>query len=114
MADKQYLAGKTGEELKELVAQYGMPRFTAPQIAAWLYRNRVKNIAQMTNLSKINREKLSADFERAEAGHIGGQKESVGRRNSQISFCRRREFHRNRLYSRPRACDIVCIVASRL
>ena len=63
MADKQYLAGKTGEELKELVAQYGMPRFTASQIAAWLYRNRVKNIDQMTNLSKINREKLSADFE---------------------------------------------------
>ena len=33
MTDKQYLAGKTGEELKELVAQYGMPRFTASQIA---------------------------------------------------------------------------------
>ena len=63
MVDKQYLAGKTGEELKELIAQYGMPRFTASQIAAWLYRNRVKNINQMTNLSKINREKLSADFE---------------------------------------------------
>lgn len=25
MVDKQYLAGKTGEELKELVAQYGSP-----------------------------------------------------------------------------------------
>lgn len=63
MTDKQYLAGKTGEELKDLVAQYGMPRFAASQIAAWLYRNRVRNIDQMTNLSKINREKLSADFE---------------------------------------------------
>lgn len=86
MVDKQYLAGKTGEELKELVAQYGMPRFTASQIAAWLYRNRVKNINQMTNLSKINREKLSADFEIGYTEPIEANRSED--RNSQISFCR--------------------------
>lgn len=111
MVDKQYLAGKTGEELKELIAQYGMPRFTASQIAAWLYRNRVKNINQMTNLSKINREKLSADFEIGYTEPIEANRRKTEQSNI---FCRRREFHRNRLYSRPRACDIVCIVASRL
>lgn len=86
MTDKQYLAGKTGEELKDLVAQYGMPRFAASQIAAWLYRNRVRNIDQMTNLSKINREKLSADFEIGYTEPVEANR-SEGR-HSQISFCR--------------------------
>lgn len=63
MTDKQFLAGKTAEELKTIAAAYGMPRFAASQIASWLYRNRVDNIDKMTNLSKANREKLAADFE---------------------------------------------------
>lgn len=63
MSDKQFLAGKTAEELKAIAAAYGMPRFAASQIASWLYRNRVDTIDQMTNLSKVNREKLAADFE---------------------------------------------------
>lgn len=63
MTDKQFLAGKTAEELKTIAAAYGMPRFAASQIASWLYRNRVDSIDKMTNLSKANREKLAADFE---------------------------------------------------
>ena len=63
MTQKSYLAGNTAEELTATVAAYGMPRFAATQIAPWLYRQRVKSIDQMTNLSTANREKLSADFE---------------------------------------------------
>ena len=63
MTDKQFLAGKTAEELKTIATAYGMPRFAASQIASWLYRNRVDSIDKMTNLSKANREKLAADFE---------------------------------------------------
>ena len=61
--EKKYLAGKTLDELNGIVARMGMPRFTAGQIAAWLYEKRVRNIDEMTNLSKQNRERLAAEYE---------------------------------------------------
>ena len=61
--EKKYLAGKTLDELSGIVARMGMPRFTAGQIAAWLYEKRVRNIDEMTNLSKQNREHLAAEYE---------------------------------------------------
>ena len=61
--EKKYLAGKTLDELNGIVARMGMPRFTAGQIAAWLYEKRVWNIDEMTNLSKQNRERLAAEYE---------------------------------------------------
>ena len=57
------MAGKTLDELNGIVARMGMPRFTAGQIAAWLYEKRVRNIDEMTNLSKQNRERLAAEYE---------------------------------------------------
>lgn len=48
----------TAEELKELTAELGMPKFTAGQIAKWLYTKHVKSIDEMTNLSKANRARL--------------------------------------------------------
>lgn len=57
------LLGKTPEELKEIVAEAGLPRFTASQIAQWMYVKKVKDIDSMTNISKAGREKLSERYE---------------------------------------------------
>lgn len=60
--DKEWLFGKTLSELTEIVTGLGMPRFTATQIAAWLYKKGVTEIDQMTNLSLKNRERLAETF----------------------------------------------------
>lgn len=52
------LLGMTVGELEKLVGELGMPRFTAGQIARWLYTGHVKTIDEMTNLSKANRARL--------------------------------------------------------
>lgn len=56
------LLGMTIDQLKEVAAEQGMPRFAAKQMAQWLYQKRVTAIDQMTNLSKFAREKLSHDY----------------------------------------------------
>ena len=61
--DKQWLFGKTLGELQEIVAEKGMPRFTAKQIATWLYRKGVGSIDRMTDLSLKNRETLQLEFQ---------------------------------------------------
>ena len=43
--------GKTLGELAEVAASFGMPRFTATQIAAWIYRKGALSIDEMTNIS---------------------------------------------------------------
>ena len=55
-SDKKPLLGMTIEELQTVVAELKMPKFTASQIAQWLYEKRVTGIESMTNLSKQNRE----------------------------------------------------------
>ena len=62
-SEKQMLIGKTLGELKVVVGELGMPSFTATQIAKWLYQQHVVNIDDMTNISKVNREKLKARYE---------------------------------------------------
>lgn len=62
MEDKQWLFGKTLGELQEIVAEKGMPRFAAKQIATWLYRKGVDSIDRMTDLSLKNREALQRSF----------------------------------------------------
>ena len=57
------LLGKNLEELKQLVSEEGLPGFTAKQIAQWLYVKKVRTIDEMTNLSKVAREKLSQKYE---------------------------------------------------
>ena len=49
-------------QLKEAVAEVGMPAFTAKQIADWVYKKRVVSIDAMTNISQKNREKLKEQF----------------------------------------------------
>lgn len=54
------LLGKTLDELQQITSQLEMPKFTAKQMAQWIYEKRIRQIDDMTNLSKANREKLVA------------------------------------------------------
>ncbi len=60
---KEKLFGKTLIELQELVTELGLPKFTAGQIADWLYKKNISSIDEMTNLSKNARELLNEKFE---------------------------------------------------
>lgn len=57
------LLGKTLEELQAVVLELGMPKFTAKQIASWIYEKKVFSIDDMTNLSLKNRELLKEKYE---------------------------------------------------
>ena len=43
--------------------ELGLPKFTAKQIADWLYKKDVSSIDEMTNLSKKARELLNEKYE---------------------------------------------------
>lgn len=57
------LVGMTLDDLQLVVKSLGMPRFTAGQIAEWIYQKKVGDIEQMTNISKKNRALLSREYE---------------------------------------------------
>ena len=59
MTSKSNLFGLSLEELQQLCAREGFPRFTAKQICDWLYKKRVDTIDAMTNLSLAQRARLS-------------------------------------------------------
>ncbi len=56
------LVGQTIEELKDTAKSLGMPAFTAGQMAKWLYEKGIKDIDEMTNISKANREKMKEQY----------------------------------------------------
>jgi len=60
---KTPLLGKTLNEIQGIVSDLGMPKFTAGQIAAWIYDRKVTSIDEMTNLSLKNRERLKENYE---------------------------------------------------
>lgn len=60
---KEKLLGKNLAELQEIVLSLGLPKFTAGQIAQWMYQKKVRSIDDMTNLSKAARAKLSGNYE---------------------------------------------------
>ena len=60
---KESLFGKTLPELQEIVVELGLPKFTAKQIADWLYKKQITSISEMSNLSIKTRELLSGRFE---------------------------------------------------
>ena len=72
------LLGKNLEELKKLVAEEGLPGFTAKQIAQWLYVKKVRSIDEMTNLSKAARAALSEKYEVGLSEYAGLQIYSDG------------------------------------
>lgn len=57
------LLGKSLTQLQEICATLGMPKFTAKQIAQWIYEKRVRSIDGMTNLSKAHRALLAQSYE---------------------------------------------------
>ena len=59
---KTPLIGMTMEELQDVCLQLSMPKFTAKQMAQWIYGKHVHAVDEMTNLSKGNREKLDSLF----------------------------------------------------
>lgn len=75
---KEKLLGKNLEELKKLVADAGLPGFTAKQIAQWLYVKKVRTIDEMTNLSKAARAALSERYEVGVTPYAGLQISSDG------------------------------------
>lgn len=62
MEDKTPLFGKTLSQLTETVSLIGAPKFTAKQIADWLYKKNVTAIDQMSNLSKKVRAELENKY----------------------------------------------------
>lgn len=75
---KMKLIGKNLEELKALVAEEGLPGFTARQIAQWLYVKKVRSIEEMTNLSKAARARLSEKYEVGVTPYAGLQVSTDG------------------------------------
>jgi len=59
---KNPLIGLTLSQLRDICANLGLPRFAAGQMADWLYKKRVTDINEMTNLSKAAREKLAQGY----------------------------------------------------
>ena len=60
--NRKVLLGLSLDELKAIVRDMGMPAFTAGQILRWICQHHVTDIDQMTNLSKVNRERLKEHF----------------------------------------------------
>ena len=56
------LIGLTLPQLREVAAEAGLKPFAAKQMAAWLYQRRVKDIDEMTDISKAARERLKQRY----------------------------------------------------
>ena len=57
--NKSRLIGMTFQQIKDIVAEAALPKFTASQIAKWLYQSGAASIDEMTNISKAGRAKLA-------------------------------------------------------
>ena len=75
---KERLLGKTPAELKEIAISVGLPSFAGGQIARWLYVSKVKDISEMTNISKAGRESLAERYEVGRTFPIGVQESTDG------------------------------------
>lgn len=58
----EVLLGKTVEELQQVALSIGLPKFAGKQLAEWLYVRRAVSFEQMTNISKVGREKLALSY----------------------------------------------------
>ena len=72
-ASEKTLLGMNLYELQEAVKELGMPKFTAKQIADWVYVQKVSSIDEMTNISKKNRELLSEHYSMGKASYLDRQ-----------------------------------------
>lgn len=62
VTEKKPLLGLDKAELTALAVSLGMPAFAGGQIASWIYRKHAGCIDEMTNLSLVNRQKLSEHY----------------------------------------------------
>ena len=60
---KEKLFGKTLAELEQVAETAGMPRFSARQMADWLYKKKITAIEEMSNLSRKSRDILSEKYD---------------------------------------------------
>lgn len=60
---KNELLGVTRAGMDGWIQEQGLPKYTASQILQWIYRHHCPDPAAMTNLSRQNRERLSAVYE---------------------------------------------------
>jgi 23S rRNA (adenine2503-C2)-methyltransferase len=60
---KEPLFGKTLDQLQDLVKELNLPRFTAKQLADWLYKKNVTSITEMSNLSKSTQSLLAENYD---------------------------------------------------
>ena len=77
---KERLLGKTPAELTQIAKECGLPAFAGKQIAQWLYGKRVREIGEMTNLSKQGREALAEKYEVGLAAPLDVQTSADGTR----------------------------------
>ncbi len=76
--EKEGLFGKTLNELKAVVLELNLPKFTASQIADWLYKKDIDSIDEMHNLSKKARIKLNDKYTFGTKKAISVQKSNDG------------------------------------
>jgi len=60
---KERLFGKRLEELEAVASRVSLPRYTAKQMADWLYKKDISSISEMTNLTLKAREILDTYYE---------------------------------------------------
>ena len=56
---KKVLLGMSLDELQAVVTELGMPKFTAGQLAKWLYQQRVKSIEDIRALKAYEKEGIA-------------------------------------------------------
>jgi len=59
---KKKLFGLTLKQLQDVTTELGLPKFTAKQIADWLYKKDITSIEEMSNLSKKARQQLEEKY----------------------------------------------------
>ncbi len=59
---KEKLFGLTLKQLQDITNELGLPKFTAKQIADWLYKKDIISIEEMSNLSKKARQLLEEKY----------------------------------------------------
>ncbi len=72
------LLGKTLDELAAVAAENGMPRFAAKQLARWIYVRHVRSIEEMTDISKVHRQRLQARYEVGAHAPLDAQRSTDG------------------------------------
>lgn len=68
------------DELQQVAAGLGMPRFVGKQLAEWIYSKAAVDFSEMVNISKKNKELLEENFEIGRKEPIDSMKSSDGTR----------------------------------